>query len=60
MLLELKNNAAFFAVWTALNQFVDNQEDVDDESEWPETVRVQVAEARRMIAVLDKAAEYVG
>lgn len=53
MEIKIQNRAAFMAVWGALNEFVDNQVEVDDESEWPADVQAEVREARRIIEQMD-------
>lgn len=45
----------FHAIWEALNQYVDNQDDSVEEHEWPASVQVRVWAARKMIEELDEA-----
>ena len=52
--LDLNNAAAFHAVWTALNQFVDNQREVENEDEYSAEECAQVAAARDLIAGMDR------
>lgn len=53
MILIIENEAQFMAVWTALTQFIDNQDDSVEEHEWPDDVKAQVAAARDLQARFD-------
>lgn len=50
-LLLIEGRDAFMAVWTALTQYIENQE---PEEEWTAEVRREVEAARTLIAQCDK------
>lgn len=59
MILVIENAAQFHALWTALNQFIDNQDDSVEEDEWPEGVKAQVEAAREYRKQFDAVAARV-
>jgi len=53
MILRITNEAQFMALWNALTQFIDNQDDGCEEHEWAASTQAQVEEARKFQAQFD-------